>query len=532
MLVRPLDFKKIFRNFCQFLLVNRFSLLLTLIVLLAFYVRTVGVDFGLPFQYHPDEYYHIKKTIRLLGGEYFLEGYNHPPFGVYVAVGVLKLASLFFPISETTIWLQAQLVLRLVSVVCSTLSVWLLFKLAKNYLDSWYALAAALLYAVLPITVIQAKYGVSDTMLSFLFLVNCILALKLYRTPTSIHYFLGGVALAIAIGTKYNGIFLFFPYVVAHTLVYTTRKTLRPQNFFQVKKIALFCISLILTLVIIFPLVPFQDWQKFIQSIIFEQQHLFVVGHWWGVPLSGLDYFYVFHFLRSILPATGVFLLSILVIGMGYIVLKRKNPIDYIIISLIIPYYVVVEYVYKIPVIYPHYILPLVSLYVLYAVFFLKQIINFLKATMKFYGTIVGLAFFLLLLLFPCYKTTLLLATIKPDTRDTMANWIQSNIPQHATIAMQPPAAYYPKLSSTEFSTLWLKEDQMNFDYITTSATDYILVSSLVYDWYLEHPNKNPTMATFYQTLFEQGTLLHTEIPSYETYSIHNPTLRLYTLVQ
>jgi hypothetical protein len=55
----------------------------------------------------------------------------------------------------------------------------------------------------------------------------------------------------------------------------------------------------------------------------------------------------------------------------------------------------------------------------------------------------------------------------------------------------------------------------------------YLVVSSRMYNRYFEEPERYPKEVNFYQTLFEQGELLHQFAP---TRTIGGPVIRIYRL--
>ncbi len=76
-----------------------------------------------------------------------------------------------------------------------------------------------------------------------------------------------------------------------------------------------------------------------------------------------------------------------------------------------------------------------------------------------------------------------------------------------------------------------LTPKDLNFDFEQLKESiDYVITSDLMYERYFMKQEANPQSTRFYEWLFSVGELSHEEKPRYETYIIHNPTLKLYKI--
>jgi hypothetical protein len=392
-----------------------------------------------------------------------------------------------------------------------------LYLLAREFLAWEFALLTAAIYAVLPLTVLSSKYGVPDTMLSCLFIFNFWLQIRLHEKQTWCSYFWCGLGGALALATKYNACFLLFSFMVAHSLAARTR----PQPwryFFDFSRLGFGLSGTLIGLAIGFPLLPF-EWKFFCDSLRYEYQHLFQAGHY-GLKIAGLDYFYVFHFIKSILPTTGLLLLLTIIVGLGYICCRRQSK-DLILLGALLPYYAAMEHIYKIPDQPERYVLPLVSLYILGAIILCQRLLS------AFPSRRVIPLLFLIFAAFPLFKTSHLLYYLVPDTREIMKNWIESNLPSQTVIIEPWPLcpALYPAYNRARVQLL---PEQLMRRVGNVLRRGHMLANSFFYETYRAYPDQDPPKTRFFQDLFHQGNLLFQAEPAYQTYLYHNPTLKLY----
>lgn len=200
-------------------------------------LRLIGVTFGLPAVYNPDEVAIMSRTLALAKGDLNPHNFVYPSFffyalaawiGGYVALALAagqasfeSIQSQFFR-DPTHIYLVG----RLLSVISGTLSVAATYILASRISDRTAGMAAAAFLAVAPIPVRDAHYVKHDvpvTLLTVLALLaigrlldvraqrgrDLVIAAALVGAAASTHYYLVflvvPLTLAILIADRFNG---------------------------------------------------------------------------------------------------------------------------------------------------------------------------------------------------------------------------------------------------------------------------------------------------------------------------------------
>ena len=215
------------------------GLALTAITLIAVVLRLWGINFGLPYLYHPDEpgyvaiAQHIVKT-----GDLNPHFFNYPTLFFYLnalaylpfyAVG--KVLGLFHTVADipapillvggdgmtplpATFWLG-----RLLTLTFGSSAVVLVFLVGRQLFGSRrVGLLAALLLALSPTNVTHSRYITPDTFVVFFAVFSLWAAVQVYQRGRLRDYLLAGVMAGLTAATKYNGALILVCLVAAHFL--------------------------------------------------------------------------------------------------------------------------------------------------------------------------------------------------------------------------------------------------------------------------------------------------------------------------
>jgi len=500
--------------------------LIFIVFLFSFFLRFDNFDFGLPAQYHFDEKIATQTVENFLNGNFAIGRYNHPPLLKTISYLSLKIYSCWHGIPQNLQKTYSCLALRLTSVLIGSFTIIAVYFLARFFLGFEFALLCCALIAVSPLHVISSKYGTPDILLTFMFIISMICILNLYTHNREKDYFFCGLSISIAICAKYNGLFLYFSFLCAH-LFYSLNQDYKVESFFQIKRWLCFICGNICGFASGFlPLFINNEWKYLIDSLFFEQNHLLKEGHM-GLTVSGIDYYYVFYFIKSILPATGWILFMFIIAGILFAFL-RINKLYLIMISSLLPYYVAVEHIYKIFPAPDRYILPLFPFYILFAVIFAAKFFEFIYKKTKVNRNILIAVLFIILLYYPEIKTLRIVTSLKPDTRDLMRNWIEKNIPSNTKIFVNwPVSGYYPEFSD---NIKIVRAKELDYNFVMKFNIDYILLSSFEYSGYIENPQDYPNKTDFYLKIMYNHQLVHETKKPTGPYLFNNPILRLYKL--
>lgn len=199
------------------------------VLILAFFLRIFGFNFGLPaYIYHPDESMYLSDVVAWWQGNGSqIEARNDFPslffFVLYVLVGIIyRLENLFrgvtniseVPIAALAYWG------RLISVLVSTISVWLAYRLGKSMFNRAVGIFAALVLAVMFVDV-QVSHYVKHDVYAQMFGLLAVYFSWLFIKRSSWYYIpLAGVVVVAAGTIKHSGFLFIIPLVVALIIKY------------------------------------------------------------------------------------------------------------------------------------------------------------------------------------------------------------------------------------------------------------------------------------------------------------------------
>ena len=150
------NMKKTFEFITNTAITYRFQISLALILIVAFILRIWGINFGLPHIYHTDEWFEVKRALKLGAGVFDFDrvrkgGYFYLLFveyGVYFVIlkifGVIKSSDAFLLKlfqDPTHIWLIG----RVTTAIIGTFNVFILYLLGKHAFSKGVGLFAQML---------------------------------------------------------------------------------------------------------------------------------------------------------------------------------------------------------------------------------------------------------------------------------------------------------------------------------------------------------------------------------------------------
>lgn len=208
-------------------LATRYKYVLAIVLLGGLLLRLWGIDFGLPYLFHPDEGFEIQRALQLGTGSFDFErkgkgGYYYLLFLEYGAFFAIGFVSGMFSSANDFAELYITdpsyfyLIGRVTSAFIGTATVYFLFKLTARLATVEAGLLAAALLAVNPLHGIQSHYVVVDVPLVFLTVYAFYLMSGLQQQSTLKYYLWIGAIIAAATATKLPGIVLIIPFVFAH----------------------------------------------------------------------------------------------------------------------------------------------------------------------------------------------------------------------------------------------------------------------------------------------------------------------------
>ena len=201
---------------------------LVFIGVLAFVLRVVGLQYGLPAVYNPDEVAIMARALSFARGTLNPHNFLYPTFYFYVLFGwvgvylgavwlaggvstLSELQELYFT-NPTGIYTAG----RLLGVVCGTAAVIAVYRLGRRLFDSRVGLASAVFLAVSPLAVRDSHYVKHDVPATLAVILACTAIVRIWpRTPEAGRLrndvVVAAAACGVAFSTHYYCVFLALP---------------------------------------------------------------------------------------------------------------------------------------------------------------------------------------------------------------------------------------------------------------------------------------------------------------------------------
>ena len=214
---------------------HKFILPLTLLI--AFACRTWGVSYGLPYSYISDEAFLINHALALGTGDLNPHFFEWPGsllmysllflYGIYYVLGFV--IGLFpstedFALSFIRNPTNFYMIARLFTVFASTVTVYLAYRVGAKAYDKNTGLLTALFLSVSPLVSGVAHFTLTDTFLVMMCTAAFIPLTNVLTSGDLKDYILSGFLIGLGASIKYNAVFLFAAFFVAHMLNIFQRK--------------------------------------------------------------------------------------------------------------------------------------------------------------------------------------------------------------------------------------------------------------------------------------------------------------------
>ena len=252
------------------------------IVLLGLGLRFWGLAWGLPERtdLYPDEHDHVlQHALALSWAHPEPEFLNYPTF-LCNSIALLHGAAKILDPSRPD-W-KAYVVGRGISAACGTLSILVVFFLARRFGSVTGALLAALWMALLPVNVWDSHVAVTDVLMNFWILAALWMSVRLCEEPGPCFAILAGLCVGLAAGAKYTGGLVCLAPFVALCLAALPWK----------KRLQFLLLAAACALVAAFVATPYSFIRlgKTLQALAFENRHThgFHVG--FSLPAAGWQY--------------------------------------------------------------------------------------------------------------------------------------------------------------------------------------------------------------------------------------------------
>ena len=433
---------------------------------LALLLRLAGVAYGLPQQLDPDEKLFASAAGRMLAhGSLDPEMYNHPAstlidvlallYGGYVGIGLVTgyfdgfsdvVADVYFDVSAY--FLIGRVFTAIVGAACLIV----VYKICRELGASvvWSTAAIALL-AVSPLMINYSSIIRMD-MLQVLFnLLIALFVVKALEAPR-MKFFLGaGVALGLAVTSKYPGL-VGVVLIIAAAVLLRIQGHLTPQMEFRVLTAA--GVASVVTAFVVGPYL-FINFPDVLTAVTLEATVAVEArpGHHVSAASAGL-LSSIFRYLTEVLPQALTYLVAVLgVLGIVGVCLIRHGWV----VSLFFVTYLV--FIASLSLFWARWALPLIPFVVIALVVVVDRVDRWLSNRFSSSKALryAAVALLVLPLGWRGFQETWTRATDN-DTRVVALQWAQKNVPQGATVLVE---TYAPALAATQFQVLIARGDRL-----------------------------------------------------------------------
>ncbi len=492
--------------------VNRESVLIGIILFTALSVRVWGVNYDLPYIYHPDEpsYITISQNI-FKTGDLNPHFFNYPSLFLYInALAYIpyylmgKLIGVFHtpndilpPISLVMGVTKAQmpttvLLGRVITICFGVGTVGLVYFVGKQITGrTTVGVLASLMVAISPTNVWHSRLITPDTFVTFFSQASLLASILVYQQGKTWQYVVAGICVGFTASSKYNGALVVSPLLLAHFLHYGKTAFKQPKLYLAL----LFCgVGFLAT-------TPYAvlDLTKFWTDLRFEAQH-YSTGH---AGMEGDSLRWYLNYMWN--TGGGLYLLAVLGILCGSILHPRETSL------LSIFPLVYFAFISSFVVRNDRTFLPLTPFLILLAAWFLIILFDNLKKVQTessrrpLLVALAGLA--IAVIVHPLSKTiadTQRLMTV--DSRETARIWIDNNLPPGSKVAIE---SYSPFINPSRFSVHGFgRMIDHKPEWYIDQGFDYLVFSEGMYGRFYREPERYRSEISQYESLFSRFDLV------------------------
>lgn len=520
-------------------------IILLLIVAFGFYLRTYNLSWDNGYSFHPDERAIAIKVSQLsipksLSNFLSENSSLNPQFFAYGSLPLYILrftsypAGLFIP--ELTTYPGIFILGRLISAIFDTITIFLVFLIARKLFNNVFGLSSAFLYssAVLPIQL--SHYFAVDTLLNTFIYATLYFLLLFIAKQTYKNSLLLGLFFGLSLATKVSALVMGPVIFIGMVFVFLKRS---PKKII-LNRITIYSILIMLATAFSFAITqPYAliDYKQFLDETTY-QSRMSSDPFMFPYTLQFVGKVKYFHEISQIfLWGLGPIITLVSVIGLIAIIIKllaekKKNYFIAIFIFSGLLYFLLFG---SFAVGWVRYMLPIYPFLAITGGWMIGQIVN--NRLLKPKLTTVVVVFLILI-----YPISYISIYTKPNTRIQASDWVHKNIPKGSTIANEHWDDSIPVYNSSNYlyATLPLYEPDLPRKWETIEqaikSSDYIIIASNRLYGPLQKLTKcselpagkcYPKTAQYYKDLFggKLGFQKVAEFTSYPTVPVLNVSL-------
>lgn len=448
------------------------TLILLSIILGAFLVRLIGINYGLPFTYHDDEPIIVNYALAYGSGDFHPHVFKISPglsYILFIFYGILfvggRVLGAFKNVADFAyLYLTDPSIFYLIArslfgLVCGTASVIAIYLVAKRYFTTSVGFLSAFFLAFNFLHVRDSHYVYFDIPLTLCVLLFFIKAADFFTplervskraNPRAVancngsslltgftisrkrDYLQLGALFGLATSVKYSGVFLIVPAIAL--ILYNFFISKDKKALTKLVELVIFVCAALSVLFILNPF-SFINFREFLRSAT----HLPVIS-----PPPH------YHLYVSLVHGCGGLVIALGILGMLWAVGVKRNKQLILILYALVYYYTIS----KRSQLGERLVLPLVPIIILFCSSVLSDCAALVKNKRVALSLSVALAFFLSIpSLIKVYYVDYLF--LQQDTRTQAYHWIKAHIPADSRIGLDAISSWFPRL---EKSRLQLKE--------------------------------------------------------------------------
>lgn len=479
------------------------------IIIVASTLRLWGLDFGLPFLYHPDEPNVAGIALNMFQtGDLNPHFFHYPSLAYYLnalayvpyflagrLLGVLGSLSDIPPLEVVGLGvgrslMPTQLVLgRGLTTAVGVFTVLLVYFVGARVGNRRVGLLSATLLAISPTHVSNSHFITTDAFVTFFVLLSFLFSCQILLKGNFRFYVLAGVAAGLAMSCKYNGGLVLLPLFVAHFLRSGLRGVGRKEFYIAV---CLSGLAFVLT-------TPYSvlDWHGFVEGVRFDAQH-YSSGH------AGMEGDALRWYLHYLLRFEG--LVAPLALAQCLVAIRARRRIELLVVVYAGAYLALIS---SFVVRNDRTLLPALPFVVILAALLLDHLIV-CAATMPFsvrrhLSRGLLLAATGVVLAWPLSSAAVSNARLSNvDGRELARVWINSQIRQGSRIAAE---SYSPFLDPAQFEVKYVSRiiDEEP-DWYRINGFEYLVFSQGMYGRFFREPNRYQLEVSSYDSFFKTFT--------------------------
>lgn len=492
------------------------------IILLGALLRFYKIDWAQGLFSHPDEY-HIVASVSQLS----FPSQMHPHFFSYGTVVIYLIYFTQEIIKYVFSIFNLFFIGRFYSALFSTLTIFIVYKICRSFMQTSFSYLAAFLVAITPGLIQQAHFATPESALTFFLFGFLLFIIKFLKQHEILFLVLASLSLGFAMGVKITSIVFLLPLTTAILISsYPKNLSFRTPGLFIkrtlgillkfTKLIVVSTVLVTLTFAIVAPYV-FLDFPTFLRNLEYEG----------GLAIGKFPVFYTRQFIETfpilfqaekILPyALGPSLFLFSSIGLIFIIINfiKKPKVELaILVIAFLSLFISNAFLFAK---WTRFIAPTFPFFAIFSVFLLQVLGKKMQFMLyALIGILAGTTALWTMTFFSIYTN--------PDIRITASTWLESHVQKGSSFLVEggntvdlPLSGNFQRTSLDFYS---LENDSFTREKIIDAlySSDYFLIQSRrVFYNHQRLPSLYPKTARFYDLVFD-GKMGFTQIQEFHSY--------------